>query len=309
MKDITIEVTPQNCEDNLQTCFDEYIKKQNPVNLCNLIIKIAQNELYNLNLGKIELSFKRIFDWGNYYNNSITLNKKLLKKAKDSEYLIKSLNGIFHEIMHMKTEQNNNIAIENKNKNLPYFQQYRMHYIWKLLCEQCYDEETALAGSFYFYFKNVNEKMSRKYAYWKTNEYLKKYCKGIRQLHSFEETEQELFVGAYRAHPMLKYNIDTIQNCILDYQLKILKNLDSVSPFQIEYFKYSLDIVQVPDINKKIVNACVNSSNIENIKQLLDTPLIRLTTKEYSVIKNTFSKIGEKFEAYLCEKSDEKTIV
>ena len=309
MKDITIEVTPQNCEDNLQTCFDEYIKKQNPVNLCNLIIKVAQNELYNLNLGKIELSFKRIFDWGNYYKNTIILNKKLLKKAKDSEYLIKSLDVIFHEIMHMKTEQNNNIAIENKNKELQYFHQYRMYHIWELLCEQCYDEETALAGSFYFYFKNVNEKISRKYAYRKTNEYLKKYCKEIRQLQSFEELEQELIGGAYKAHPMLRYNINTIQNYILDYQLKILNNIDEATTFQIEDFKHSLDIIQVPNINKQIVNACVNSSNLENIKLLLDTPLIRLTPKEYSIIKNTFSKIGENVEAYLCEKSDEKTIV
>ncbi len=311
MKDIVIELTPENCEGNLRACFDEYIKRSNAVNLCNLLINIAKTELYNFNLSKIKLSFTRMLSWGCCYfgKDEIIINKKLLKKAKDKDYLFKAINTILHEIMHLKTEKNNNLAIENRNQDLPYFLPYNMENIRQLLYDYCYDEETALAGSFYYYFTNKNEKISRKYAHRKTVEYLKKYCTEYYLHDSFEESEQTLISCAYKLYPVLKYNLDTIKNDIMGYQSKFLDNFDGATEHQIDIFKSSLDIVQIPNLNTALINACVKTNNIKNVNCLLDTPLIRLKPQELKMINSSLSKYGQPINAYINEERDEKTIV
>lgn len=293
-------------EKDVQAAFDIYEKQPTSKNLLELVKAVTANELHAQNIPQVRLNFERLEGIGGYQNgNLICINTNKFSLAWRKKAVFNVLECLFHEIKHLKMSMVNNEVINTGENVELYIEPYPIGFVRSLFLNTSRDSGYIRYATDYLYYKSPNEKKAREFGYYKALEYVKKFGKKTKVSNkTFEESEEEISKNFRRdfseyigLEDIVLKDIDFLQ------QRAIVKGVDKLENDQTKFFKMTYDISLSDEFRKLLIKECLRSTDTEKALDLLKSPLLKLTTKEYKKVCNRF---GEKANSLFLENNFDK---
>lgn len=286
MKDVEFIVIKNKDEAVVADAFERYFQEKDIKSLINLTYRVLALAMVEADIDCLHLGIEKIMPYGLFYEDKITLNRELFKKAKYIDSLAYVLDSLFHELTHAVLHRNNITILTTKQNTRKFLPMYDVGKITKILNNMCGDYEFACAGSMYFYRKNKNEYLARKNAYDMTNKYLEKFARGYSfNIPSFEQKEEKFVNSLYKTFPCIRYNEAVAINLLSDYQSKIIgKGIDCTSEEDLKLLVASINVMLGAENRFNLIGACAKSTDIKKVNMLLNTPLIEIDQRERDLL-------------------------
>ena len=289
MKKLHFTVSAKKHND-LNHYFNNYFQNQSIENIINLCMAILENQLSVFSLKQINLNFIKLNCNGEFSNNTIFINKRHIKQAKNIQFLPRVLLSLLHEISHALIERNNLKIINNKKLSGPYCAQYNSSKTYNVLLEIFHDEEMAIIAHTYYYRKNPNEMLARKMAHKQVQVFLNKYAQSKNlTIDSFEQQEKQLYYRLLSTFPEIRNFAGLFDKVITDYQKNLIQiGITNLSEQQLDNLLVSTIFCFKDNINDEIIYQLVNCNNIQMLKYFFKEPILKVSSNQKNNLIKTY---------------------